>query len=113
MPSLTSAATTVAESGFASEASWNTVSASTLPGLPDLAHAEPAEIDHLVLVDDGDGEPGHLALGDHVFRQLLELRDGRHDLLLGSRLGQGRRAEREQGQAERRCAKARVMGRSC
>ncbi len=54
-----------------------------LAGLTGLAYAEPSEIDHLVLIDDGDGEPRHLALGDRIFRHLLELWDRGLDLLLG------------------------------
>ena len=40
-PSLTSFATTVAEIGFDIEASWNTVSASTVSGLPTSRRPKP------------------------------------------------------------------------
>ncbi len=51
MPSPTTAATSVEESDFESEAIWKTVSGVIGSGLPKLAHAEAPFVDHLVGVD--------------------------------------------------------------
>ena len=62
----------------------------------DLAQAEAAEIDHLVGVDDDDGDAGHRAVGDELRRHRLELRQGGLDLRPLDGLGAGdARGERQ------------------
>jgi hypothetical protein len=55
-------------------------------GLAHFPHAEAAEIDDLVLVDDSNGEARHAAIGNSRLRELPELGDRREHLLLRRRL---------------------------
>ena len=67
-----------------------------LGGLARLADAEAAEIDHLVLEHDADGEPRHHALVDDLLRHRLDARDRRLHLLDRCLLRQGRTGRRQQ-----------------
>ena len=51
--------------------------------------AEACEIDHLVVLDDGDRQTGHLALGDGLLGERLQAGQRREHLLPGRRLGGG------------------------
>ena len=116
LPSPTRPATTVADSGLETEASWKTVSASDGRGLADLAHTEGVEQDDLVAIDDSDREPGHELFVHDLPGEFLELGQRGRDLLLGRRLrtrGQGneqRRNASEQRPPDNRAAWINAQG---
>src|SRR5262249_9756709 len=65
--------------------------------LAGLAHTESVEQDDVVAVDDGDRKPGHELLVHDLVCELLELRQGCHDLLPSRHLCEG-----SQGSEQRR-----------
>ena len=76
--SLTMAATTVDEMGFESDASWNTVSASTALVSARTSQPEALHEHDFIAIDDGEGETGHFAGVDETLRHLLDGRQAAH-----------------------------------
>ena len=80
VPSPTTAATSVEESDFESEAIWKTVSGVIGSGFAQLAHAEAPFVDHLVVEDHRHGCPRETGLGHAILDQAIEAIQGRLDL---------------------------------
>ena len=60
------------ESDFDNEAIWKTVSGVIGSGLAQLAHAEAAFVDHLVVIDHRHGRAGDAGLGHAILDQAVE-----------------------------------------
>jgi hypothetical protein len=103
--SVTSAATIVDEIGLGEGGELEHGVGVDRVGFAHLPHAEAAEIDDLVLVDDGDGEARHAAIGNGRLRELLEFGDRGEHLVLRRRLGPRASASHRCHQAQHQCAK--------
>ena len=104
LPSPITPATIVEAIGLETEAIWNTVSGVDRLRLAHLAHAEALEVDHLVPVDDGDGDARHAGLALGLEDQRVERRHRRRYAARGRpALRRGRSGRRgEPGRAQQR-----------
>ena len=102
LPAPTSCATTVAPTDFDTEASWNTVSASTGVGLARLAQAETLGVGDAAVHHHRDGDAGDAGPGAHVLDQPVELADRPGDLPVRDRHARGLRRRRHLGPGRRR-----------